>query len=149
MDPIDLPPSTDHRLAIRLKELDLELSKQRYQSQLLHARTVEIESQRAIKLKELELELRNKSLGRPTAADALGVSMPVPLPINASTPSPIPTVAERAQRAATSENTCKLRKQLPQFDNTHAANAHNTTQKRNALQIEKKHLQIKKTLSSI
>ncbi len=42
--------------------------------------------------------------------------------------------AERAQRAATSENTCKLRKQLPQFDNTQAANAHNTTQKRNAMQ---------------
>ncbi len=38
-------------------------------------------------------------------------------------------VVERAQRAATSE------KQLPQFDNTHAANAHNTTKKRNALQI--------------
>ncbi len=90
MDPVDLPPSTDPRLAIRLKELDLELSKQRYQSQLLHARTVEIESHRAIKLKELELELRNKSPGRPTAADALGVSMPAPLPINASTPSPIP-----------------------------------------------------------
>ncbi len=48
MDPVDLPPSTDPRLAIRLKELDLELSKQRYQSQLLqHARTVEIESHRA------------------------------------------------------------------------------------------------------
>ncbi len=47
------------------------------------------------------------------------------------------TVAERAQRAATSENTCKLRKQLPQFDNTHAANAHNTTKKRSTLQIEK------------
>ncbi len=43
-----------------------------------------------------------------------------------------------AQRAATSENTSKLRKQLPQFDNTHAANAQNTTQKRNTLQIEKK-----------
>ncbi len=90
MDPVDLPPSTDPRLAIRLQELDLELSKQRYQSQLLHTRTVEIESHRAIKLKELELELRNKSPGRPTAADALGVSMPAPLPINASTPSPIP-----------------------------------------------------------
>ncbi len=37
-------------------------------------------------------------------------------------------VCERAQRAATAENTCKLRKQLPQFDNTHAASAHNTTQ---------------------
>ncbi len=59
------------------------------------------------------------------------------------------TVAERAQRAATSENTCKLSKQLPQFNNTHTANAHNTTKKRNPLQIEKKHLQIKTTLSSI
>ncbi len=97
MDPVDLPPSTDPRLAIRLKELDLELSKQRYQSQLLHARTVEIESQRAIKLKELELELRNKSPGRPTAADALGVSMPAPLPINASTPSPIPAPRRNQQ----------------------------------------------------
>ncbi len=45
---------------------------------------------------------------------------------------PVITVAERAQRAATSENTCKLRKHLPQFDNAHAANA----QKRNALQIK-------------
>ncbi len=40
------------------------------------------------------------------------------------------TVAERAQCTATSENTCKLRKQLPQFDNTQAANAHNTTKKK-------------------
>ncbi len=53
-----------------------------------------------------------------------------------------------AERAATSENTCKLRKHFRQFDNAHAANAHNTTkkethckcsqhnQKRNALQIK-------------
>ncbi len=34
------------------------------------------------------------------------------------------------------KKTCKLRKQLPQFDNTHAANAHNTTKKRNVLQIK-------------
>ncbi len=46
------------------------------------------------------------------------------------------TVAERAQRAATSENTFKLRKHFPQFDNTHAANAHNTTKNRNTLQIK-------------
>ncbi len=45
------------------------------------------------------------------------------------------TVAERAQRAANRKNTCKLRKHFRQFDNTHAANAHNTTKKRNALQI--------------
>ncbi|XP_058643195.1 uncharacterized protein LOC131547005 [Onychostoma macrolepis] len=96
MDPDDLPSSIDPRLAIRLKELDLELSKQRYQSQLVHARTVEIESQRAIKLKELELELR-KSPGRHSAADALGVSIPAPLPINASTPTPIPAPRRNPQ----------------------------------------------------
>ncbi len=54
------------------------------------------------------------------------------------------TVAERAQHAATSENTCKLRKQLPKFDNAHAANAHNTTQKRSALQIEKNTCKLRK-----
>ncbi len=60
------------------------------------------------------------------------------------------TVAERAQRAANrKKNPCKLRKPLPQFYNAHAANAHNTTKQRNALQIEKKPLQIKKTTSSI
>ncbi len=47
------------------------------------------------------------------------------------------TVAERAQRAANrKKNTCKLRKHFRQFDNTHAANAYNTTKKRNALQIK-------------
>ncbi len=40
------------------------------------------------------------------------------------------TVAERAQCPANRKNTCKLRKQLPQFYNTHAANAHNTTKKK-------------------
>ncbi len=34
------------------------------------------------------------------------------------------------------KNTCKLRKQLHQFDNTCAANTHNTTKQRNALQIQ-------------
>ncbi len=34
---------------------------------------------------------------------------------------------ERAQRVANRKNTCKLRKQLNHFDNTRAANAHNTT----------------------
>ncbi len=36
-------------------------------------------------------------------------------------------VAERDQRAANRKNTRKLRKHLHQFDNTCAANAHNTT----------------------
>ncbi len=47
------------------------------------------------------------------------------------------TVAERAQCAANrKKNTFKLRKQLPQFYNAHASNAHNTTKKRNVLQIK-------------
>ncbi len=41
-------------------------------------------------------------------------------------------MAERAQRAANRKNTCKLRKQLPQFDNTHTVNAHNTSKKKRA-----------------
>ncbi len=57
------------------------------------------------------------------------------------------TVAERAQRAANRKNTCKLRKRLPQFDNTHAANAHNTTKKRNTLQIEKNTCKLRKQLA--
>ncbi len=43
------------------------------------------------------------------------------------------TVAERAQHAANIKNTSNLRKQLWQFYNTRAANAHNTTKKRNTL----------------
>ncbi len=43
---------------------------------------------------------------------------------------PFSTVDERAQRAANrKKNTCKLRKRLPQFGNTNAANAPNTTKK--------------------
>ncbi len=45
------------------------------------------------------------------------------------------TVAERAQRAANRKNTCKLRKQLHQFDNT-TLQMLNTTKQRNALQIK-------------
>ncbi len=46
--------------------------------------------------------------------------------------SEFPTVAERAQRAANRKNACK---KLHQFDNTHAANAHNTTKQTKALQV--------------
>ncbi len=43
---------------------------------------------------------------------------------------------QKKKRAANRKNTCKLRKQLPQFDYTQAANAHSTTKQRNALQIK-------------
>ncbi len=48
-----------------------------------------------------------------------------------------------------SSTRCNLRKQLPQFDNTHAANAHNTTKKRNALQIEKNSCKLRKHFRQI
>ncbi len=52
------------------------------------------------------------------------------------------TVAERAQCAANEKkNTCKLRKHLHQFDNTCAANTHNGTKYRNALQIQQNQIQ--------
>ncbi len=90
MDPVVLPFLSDPHLAIKLNELELELGRRQYQSQLLHARTVELETKQTIKLKELELELKTKSSVHPSAADAPGVSVPVLSPINASTPSPIP-----------------------------------------------------------
>ncbi|RXN17076.1 Retrotransposon-derived PEG10 [Labeo rohita] len=40
IDPIDLPSLCNLLLAIKLKELELELSRQQHQIQLLHARTV-------------------------------------------------------------------------------------------------------------
>ncbi len=83
MDPVVLPFLSDTHLAIKLKELELELGRQQYQSQLLHARTVELETKQTIKLK-------TKSSVHPSAADTPGVSVPVLSPINASTPSPIP-----------------------------------------------------------
>lgn len=90
MDPTNLPSPSNPLLAIRLKELELELSKQQYQSQLLHVRTVDLETQRAIRLKELDLELKTKQFVHPSASDAPSVSMPVSPPANASTPSPVP-----------------------------------------------------------
>jgi len=50
-------------------------------------------------------------------------------------------VTERAQHAATEENTCKkeentsILKKHHQFDNTYAADTHNTTKYRNSLEI--------------
>ncbi|XP_058634631.1 uncharacterized protein LOC131542202 [Onychostoma macrolepis] len=89
-DPTNLPSLSNPLLAIRLKELELELSKQQYQSQLLHVRTVDLETQRAIRLKELDLELKVKQSVHPSVSDAPSLSVPVSPPVNASTPSPVP-----------------------------------------------------------
>lgn len=58
MDPVNPSAPKDQLLAIRLKELEVELSRQQYQCQLLHVRAVELETKRDIRLKELELELK-------------------------------------------------------------------------------------------
>lgn len=47
-------------LSLQLRRLDLELSRQQYQAQLLHIRAPEQESQIEIKLKELELVMKNR-----------------------------------------------------------------------------------------
>lgn len=58
IDPVDPSLVKDPLLAIRLKELEVELSRSQYQSQLLHVRAVELETQRDVRVKELELELK-------------------------------------------------------------------------------------------
>ncbi|XDV49410.1 hypothetical protein PO909_018663 [Leuciscus waleckii] len=97
IDPVDLTSPRDPLLAIRLKELEVELGRQRYESQLLHVRTVELETKRDIKLKELELELKTKSPVHPSAVDALGMNVNLPSPMIASTPSPIPAPRRNPQ----------------------------------------------------
>ncbi|KAL0200121.1 hypothetical protein M9458_003308, partial [Cirrhinus mrigala] len=44
IDAANLPSPSNPLLAIRLKELELELSRQQYQSQLLQVRAVELET---------------------------------------------------------------------------------------------------------
>ncbi len=44
IDPVDVPSPSDPRLVIKQKELELDLSRQQYQSQMLHDRTVELET---------------------------------------------------------------------------------------------------------
>ncbi len=55
------------------------------------------------------------------------------IPLSTQMHQNVATVAERAQCATNRKNTCKLRKQLPNFFNARAANAHYTTKKRNSL----------------
>ncbi|XP_053362666.1 uncharacterized protein LOC128532621 [Clarias gariepinus] len=104
IDPATLPSPSNPLLAIRLKELDLELSRQQYQSQLLQVRTVELETQRAIRLKELDLELKSQQPAHFPAAEAPSVNVPVSAPVNASTPSPIPAPRSPFQMGVPPDN---------------------------------------------
>ncbi|RXN24099.1 zinc finger BED domain-containing 4-like protein [Labeo rohita] len=87
-------------LAVRLKELELELSRQQYQSQLLHVRVVELETQRDIRLKELELQLKSRPPARPPPPGSRGTATPVPVnvssPISAPISQRVPTIPEIA-----------------------------------------------------
>lgn len=62
------PPDTeaiafqDPRLALRLKELDLEIKKQECEAQMIKLRTVEAEADRDIKLRKLALEAQRAAL---------------------------------------------------------------------------------------
>ncbi len=51
----------DPMLAIKLKELDLQLKKQDYDAQLLHFRTLELEADNRFKLRSLELQAESPS----------------------------------------------------------------------------------------
>lgn len=91
IDPANFPSPRDPLLAIRLKELEIELSRQQYQNQLLQVRAVEIETQRAIRLKELDLGLKAQQQPAHFPADgASSVNVPVSAPVDASTPSSVP-----------------------------------------------------------
>lgn len=90
MDPVNPSAPNDKLLAIRLKELEVELSRQQYQSQLLHVRAVELETKQNIRLKELELELKSEQARRPHSPVLRG-NTPVPSPVSAS--SALPTAS--------------------------------------------------------
>ncbi|KAL0153990.1 hypothetical protein M9458_050705, partial [Cirrhinus mrigala] len=86
MDPVS-PSTKNPLLAIRLKELEVELCRQQYQNQLLHVRAVELETQRDIRLKELELELKTRQARR-SPSPVLRGNSPVQTPVQASSPLP-------------------------------------------------------------
>lgn len=77
IDPAVLLSPQDPLLNIKLKELELELSWQQYQSQLLQVKTVELETQRAIRLKELELEIKTKVPNKSPNTNPYGASTPM------------------------------------------------------------------------
>ncbi|XP_073727443.1 uncharacterized protein [Misgurnus anguillicaudatus] len=82
VEPVCPTQPQEQLLAIRLKELEVELSQQNYQSQLLHVRTLELESHRDIRIKELELQL----LQAQSAANTPGDHIPVLVPAATSSP---------------------------------------------------------------
>ncbi|RXN13364.1 hypothetical protein ROHU_009796 [Labeo rohita] len=89
IDPSNPPSPKDKLLAIRLKELEVELSRQNYQTQLLHVRALELETQRDIRLKELEIEQETGQVWCPPSPGLHGTAAPVP----GATSSPFPAAS--------------------------------------------------------
>ncbi len=101
IDPAALPSPQDPLLNIKLKELELKLSRQQYQSQLLQFKTVELETQRTIRLKELELEIKTKVPNKPPNTGPHEASTPKsPPPFNTSTPGHLIAVCPVLKRKA-------------------------------------------------
>ncbi len=98
MDPVN-PSPKDPLLAIRLKELEVELCRQQYPNQLLQVRAVELEMQRDIRLKELELELKTGRARRSPSPMSRG-NTPVQTPVSPSSPLP---AASRSAPVSSSE----------------------------------------------
>ncbi len=99
IDPVNPSPVKDPLLAIRLKELEVELSRNQYQSQLLHVRAVELETQRDVRLKELELELKfgqAKQLQSPVLWGNTPLQTPVIASPSRPATSPVSTVSPDA-----------------------------------------------------
>ncbi|RXN22069.1 hypothetical protein ROHU_023576 [Labeo rohita] len=92
IDPSNPPSPKDKLLAIRLKELEVELSRQN-QSQLLQVRALELETQRDIRLKELEIEQKTGHVRRPSP-ELQGTAAPVP----GATSSPFPAASNALPR---------------------------------------------------
>lgn len=95
---IDPHPRFDPMLAIKLKELDLQLKKQDYDAQLLHYRTLELEADSKLKLRSLELQAK----AQPNAP----VPMPRSRPPSPRTPvnAPVSAVPDQSPPHATTSS---------------------------------------------
>ncbi|XP_036374284.1 amphoterin-induced protein 2-like [Megalops cyprinoides] len=92
-------PRGDQMLALRMKELELELCRQEYQNRLLQLPAFELETDREIKLKELELAIEDRPRPAPTpfprrsktgtSPSAAGSAVSAPSPIPASPAAPV------------------------------------------------------------
>ena len=120
IDPDDSRSSlVDPILALRLKEIKLELSRQEHQNQLLQLQAIELQTNRQLKLRELELranEWRPTPIPRESLADSSTVSTPVAVRV----PRPIPAPRQVSSQDCSpvsllSLDLCRQIQLVPQF----------------------------------